>query len=194
MRPLAPAAVLLGGILAAPLLAPPLLAEPNVQETTGGPPLAAGEQTTSSAQGAIAGDAAAKNLPTVDHAFANADGIPQPDAANQSPGHDRLTTIDRKSTLVTSNGAIRVARLIGSELRSGTGNSLGTIRDVLLSAGQAPKVVVDVDGKLVAIPFGKLVFGTPGSESRGKAVLPDGTRHGLKQLPAFSFRNAADRG
>lgn len=135
----------------------------------------------------IRNDAASKNLPTVDQAFSSSDGIPEPDAADTSPGHDRLATAKERSTIVTQDGAVQIAHLIGATVYSSTGENLGTVRDVLLRRVGEPQAIIMVDGKLVAVPWSKLLFDVPGSDLHGRPVLAGETRHALKELPRFNF-------
>ncbi len=160
----------------------------TAQATSAGTVLTEAEKGLSAASPAgstISNDAAAINYPTVNSAFASGDGVAVPDAADQTPGKDRLTKVYEQNALFTGFGDVRVKRLLGSGVFTTAGNRLGTIRDVLLTAGSEPQVVLEADGRKVEVPWSKLVFALPGNELHGQVVLPGVTPHGLEQLPDF---------
>jgi len=160
----------------------------TAQATSGGTVLTEavkGLGAASSAGKTISNDSAPINFPTVDSAFATSDGKEVPDAADQAPGMERLTHPYEQSGLFTGLGDVRVKRLLGSGVYTTAGDRLGTIRDVLLTAGAEPQVIVEADGHKVEVPWSKMVFALPGNELHGQAVLPGATQHVLEQLPDF---------
>jgi PRC-barrel domain len=160
----------------------------TAQATSAGTVLTEAEKgvgAASSAGRAISNDSAAINFPTVDSAFARSDGIAVPDAADQAPGMERLTHPYEQSGLFTGQGDVRVKRLLGSGAFTTAGDRLGTIRDVLLTPGGEPQVILEADGRKVEVPWSKMVVALPGQELHGRVVLPGATQHVLEQLPEF---------
>ncbi len=170
-------------------------AQSDAGGTSAGTVLQESERGTSAASSAgrtIGSDAAAINYPTVDSAFASGDGIAVPDVADQSPGKERLTKPFEQGTLFTGSGEVRVKHLVGVEVFSTSDQRLGTIRDVLLTPGGEPQVILEAGGRKVEVPWSKLEFARPGNELHGMAVLPGATHHALEQLP--EFRSQDQRG
>jgi hypothetical protein len=201
-------AIVIGLCAASPVLAlggenapAPASSVPGPQGTTAGSPPAGTAQPTSagtvlteavkglgaasSAGRTISNDSAAINFPTVDSAFARSDGKGVPDAADQAPGMERLTHPYEQSGLFTGLGDVRVKRLLGSGVYTTAGDRLGTVRDVLLTSGAEPQVILEADGREVEVPWSKMAFALPGNELHDRVVLPGATQHVLEQLPEF---------
>ena len=122
------------------------------------------------------------------------DGIVVPDVADQSPGKERLTNVYERAELFTGSGEVRVKRLVGIGVFNTADERLGTIRDVLLTPGGEPQVILEAAGREVAVPWSKLKFALPGDELHGQVVLPGMTQHALEQLPELGPQNRHDSG
>jgi sporulation protein YlmC with PRC-barrel domain len=83
--------------------------------------------------------------------------------------------------------AARASRLIGAEVRNDSGESIGTIDDLMLVGDSVEFAVLSVGGflglnaKLVAISFDDLQV------DGDSVILPDATREELKRLPEFRY-------
>lgn len=171
-------------------------AQPDARGTSAGVVLQESTQGSSAASkaGTMTGGNAAVNYPTADSAFASSDGIPIPDSANQSPGHDRLTHLRQDSALLTADGDIRVSRMLGTGVFTPTGDRLGTVRDVMLSGPGEPQLVLEANGRTVEVPWSKLVLGLPGTMLHANVVLPGVTQHILEELPEIDLERARGHG
>lgn len=193
MRAVPTLALVLTGLLSAG----GAMAQPNARGTSAGVVLQQGEQGIkpgSPAATTIGRNEAAGNYPTVDTAFAHSDGIGVPVSNDQSPGQSRRANDSLENALLTSGGAVRMKRMLGAGVFNGTGERLGSVREIMLSGTGEPQVIVEADGRQVEIPWNKLSFHDPGEELHGKVVLPGATPHGLAELPEFKPAAASGNG
>jgi hypothetical protein len=82
----------------------------------------------------------------------------------------------------------RSTKVVGASVLNDTGDTIGKIEDILISAdGKRPYAILSIGGflgmgsHLIAMPYDKLVFGDK------KITLPGGTKDGLRMLPEFKF-------
>jgi hypothetical protein len=82
----------------------------------------------------------------------------------------------------------RASKVIGSNVVNDTNETIGEIDDLLVSPdGKEPYAVLSIGGflgmgtHLVVVPYDTLKFADK------KAVLPGGTKEGLKMLPEFKY-------
>jgi len=86
----------------------------------------------------------------------------------------------------------RASKVIGSSVVNAADETIGKIDDLLVSPdGKQPFAVLSIGGflgigaRLVVIPYDTLRF------EEKTAVLPSGTRDGLKMLPEFKYATAS---
>lgn len=131
---------------------------------------------------------------TADSAFTDGDGIQVPITANQSPGQERRATAAQDNAFLTEAGAVRMSHLLGASVVTNSGETLGTVREIMLNGAGEPEVIVDSSGRLVEVPWSKFVFDAAGKDTHGKLVLPGETRHALDELPEFDPAAASGSG
>lgn len=143
---------------------------------------------------AFAGAQSAAHGATADSAFTDGDGIQVPITANQSPGQERLAKASQESAFLTAAGAVRISRLLVAGVVTNSGETLGTVRDVMLHGSGQPQVILESSGRLIEVPWSKFAFDVPGKDLHGKLVLPGETRHALDELPEFEPATASGSG
>jgi hypothetical protein len=82
----------------------------------------------------------------------------------------------------------RASKIIGSEVYNGSGESVGTVDDVIVSSdGKVPYVVLAVGGFL-GMGQRLVVVGSSNLQIRdGKIVMAEASREALKSLPEFKY-------
>jgi hypothetical protein len=104
------------------------------------------------------------------------------------------TTADESSTprYTTSDGQVRVGKMVGASVYNDQRESIGSVDDVLMSSGnKATTAVLSVGGflgmgsKLVSVPFDQLKV------ENNRIVMPGATKDSLSGMPAYKFNNNA---
>lgn len=97
---------------------------------------------------------------------------------------------------VTTNriepGQIRATDLKGSTVYDGQNNNIGSIKDLVLArSGRVAAVVIDVDGKNVAVPMRDLRFAMDSNDNLKKVTIDRG-KNELKSAQAFDLDNTGN--
>jgi sporulation protein YlmC with PRC-barrel domain len=87
--------------------------------------------------------------------------------------------------------SIRASKLIGMDIKNGTDEEIGEVKDLIVSAmGATPHVIIDVEDyldsgdKLVSIPYSSLEM----SGTEDKEIVYTTTKDELMAMPAFTYK------
>jgi hypothetical protein len=104
------------------------------------------------------------------------------------------TTADNNATprYATSDGQVRIGKIVGASVYNDQKESIGSVDDVLLSSNdKAATAVLSVGGflgmgsKLVSVPFAQLKI------QNNRIVMPGATKASLNSMPAYQFNKNA---
>jgi sporulation protein YlmC with PRC-barrel domain len=96
------------------------------------------------------------------------------------------------SRYTTTDGQMRVGKIVGASVYNDQKQSIGSVEDVLMSAdNKAATAVLSVGGflgmgsKYVSVPFDQLKI------TNNEIVMPGATKSSLQSMPAYQFNNNA---
>jgi sporulation protein YlmC with PRC-barrel domain len=130
-------------------------------------------------------------------ALAVALGLP---ASAQSPTENRpeigTATINptgipssERNPLLTDAGAVRISKLVGTDIYNKNDKKVGSVDDVLAGKNGQLQVVIVTNEKRVAVPWDQVVFGDAKLNSDNKALMLDSTQEELNKMQTFSYRS-----
>jgi hypothetical protein len=100
----------------------------------------------------------------------------------------------QRNPVLADNGQPRAGKVIGSDVYNMQDKQIGSVDDILMGVGGQPdQAVISVKGKLVLVPFNKLIFGNTQISGDNRVILPDETKDALGTLPEFHY-NAQNKG
>lgn len=112
--------------------------------------------------------------------------IPPPNSGTASISH---STPSERNPVLADNGDARTSKVVGSDVYNEQDKKLGSVDDILLGQGGTdPKAVLSVQGKLIAVPYGKLEFGDTKQSSHNRVILRGETVDSLKKMAVFNYR------
>jgi sporulation protein YlmC with PRC-barrel domain len=112
-----------------------------------------------------------------------------PGQMTPAPGATSMSS--SASLYTTTDGQVRIGKVVGASVYNDQNQSLGSVDDVLMSSdNKATAAVISVGGflgmgeKLVSVPFDHLKIG------KDRIVMPGATKASLKDMPPYKFNNA----
>ncbi|HEX5325453.1 MAG TPA: PRC-barrel domain-containing protein [Acetobacteraceae bacterium] len=152
---------------------------------TAPPPAYAGTATVSSEQHSGTDSGTAANL-LASEAGKGGSGANNTNANNHQAAKQLPS---QRNNLLSDNGDVRIAKLIGTTVFSSDDKKLGHVEDVLMGRSGEPQVILTVAGsdKQVALSWNKLEFGNSRKDSDNAVILPGVTRAALNGLPTFRY-------
>lgn len=170
--------ILLAALLSA-ALAVPALADNNP------PPSYSGTTTVSSEQHGTTNSGTAANL-LASEARKGGSGANNTNANNHQAAKQLPS---QRNKLLSDNGDVRIAKLIGTTVFSSDDKKLGHVEDVLMGRAGEPQVILAVAGsdKKVVLSWSKLQFGNARKDSDNAVILPGVTKAALNGLPSFRY-------
>ena len=100
----------------------------------------------------------------------------------------------QRNPLLSSNGDVRMSKLIGTNVYNDHDQKLGSVDDVLMGKNGEPNVVMKVNGNLVQVPWNKLEFGNAKQNSDNKVIMPGETQDGLNKQPHVRYQTGSNSG
>jgi Flp pilus assembly protein CpaB len=97
------------------------------------------------------------------------------------------TQPSQRNPVVADSGAVRMSKLIGTDVYNDHDQKLGSIDDVLMSRTGQPDVVLKVNGNLHQVPWSRLQFGNASNNSDNKVIMPGATQNALGAEPQFHY-------
>ncbi len=95
----------------------------------------------------------------------------------------------QRNPLLADNGAVRISKLIGTNIYNKDDKKVGSVDDVLASQNGQLQVVVSTDNKKTVVPWDRLVFGDAKLNADNKVLMPDATQNQLDKMQAFNYTN-----
>lgn len=95
----------------------------------------------------------------------------------------------QRNPLLTDKGAVRISKLLGTNIFNQNDQQIGSIQDILVGQDGKLDAVIGTNNKTVAVPWNWLVFGDAKLNSDNTVLIPKETQQGLNKLPTFSYQN-----
>ena len=102
-------------------------------------------------------------------------------------GQNGDTSPSKINPLLTDNGAVRMSKLIGTNVYNDQDKKLGSVNDVVMGKTGEPEVIIKADGNLHSVPWNKLQFGNAKQNSDNKVIMPSETENALKSSPQYHY-------
>ncbi len=115
----------------------------------------------------------------------------KPDADTPPPPPKAAVATDPALAVATVKleGGYRASKVVGAAVYNGQNQQIGTIDDLILDHDNKAALAVisvggflGVGGKMVALPYGKIM-----RADDGKIILQDGSKDSLARLPSFAY-------
>ena len=103
------------------------------------------------------------------------------------------TATSEQNPLLTDSGAVRMGKLIGTDVYNNKDQKLGTVDGVVMGTNGQPQVIVSHDGKLYPVDWNKMKFGDAKKNGDNKAMIPSMTKDQFGSMKEFHY-NARQTG
>ena len=168
-------------IFAASILAVPVLAATTSNDAPNNSPAAASSTSSSNTNGGM-------TTTRTDHVTTTTTAAPA-DRSNTAAADNSASTTP---TYTTSDGQMRIGKIVGASVYNDQKQSIGTVDDVLMGSNdKATTAVLSVGGflgmgsKLVSVPFSQLKV------ENNQIVMPGATKASLNGMPEYKFNKNA---
>ncbi len=129
-------------------------------------------------------------IPLVPASAANPQGATEPASVTHPAG---ATATSEQNPLLTDSGAVRMGKLIGTDVYNDKDQKLGTVDGVVMGTNGQPQVIVSHDGKLYPVDWNKMKFGDAKKNGDNKAMIPSMTKDQFGSMKEFHY-NARQTG
>src|SRR5690348_17024240 len=95
------------------------------------------------------------------------------------------TAPSQRNPLLTDSGAVRIGKMVGTDIYNGQDQKLGTVDGVLIDKTGQVEVIISHDSKLVSVPWSKFQFGNADQNSDNRVLMPGATKDQFNSMQAF---------